>query len=84
MSGITGIRIGVYMEMIVSLIGGTIISFVYGWPIALLILLFVPLITFVLIIKNKLDGGITTIHSYENATKIAVESLENIRTVQVS
>ena len=71
--------------MLVSLIGGTTISFVYGWPVACLIILFIPLIVAVLIIKNKLatgKGGVQ-IEAYERATKLAVESLENIRTVQV-
>ena len=71
--------------MIVSLVGGTTISFVYGWPVALLIILFIPFIVIVTIIRNKLatgKGGVR-IEAYERATKIAVESLENIRTVQV-
>ena len=71
--------------MLVSLIGGTTVSFVYGWPVASLIILFIPLIVVVLIIKNKLatgKGGVQ-IEAYERATKLAVESLENIRTVQV-
>ena len=86
MSGITGIRIGVYVEMIISLIAGITISFVFGWPIASLILLFIPLIVAVFIIRNKLASGKAgvRIEAYERATKLAVESLENIRTVQVS
>ena len=85
MSGITGIRIGVYVEMIVSLIAGTSISFVYGWPVACLIVLFLPFMVAVFIIRNKLASGKAgvKIEAYERATKIAVESLENIRTVQV-
>jgi len=74
-------NIGFIFEIIVTVIVGFTISFYYGWKISLILLIGVPfLLVGVLFIMKKSSNEETRI-AYENSTKIACESIVNIKTV---
>ena len=74
-------NIGFIFEIVVSVIVGFTIAFIYGWKISLILLIGVPfLLVGVLLILKKSSNDDTRI-AYENSTKIACESIINIKTV---
>ncbi|ORX57903.1 P-loop containing nucleoside triphosphate hydrolase protein [Piromyces finnis] len=74
-------NIGFLFEIIVSVIVGFTIAFIYGWKISLILLIGMPvLLAGVLLILKKSSNDDTRI-AYENSTKIACESIINIKTV---
>lgn len=81
--GATGVRIGGILTNIGNLGIGLIISFVYGWSIALLILAFVPFMIVSGVLQNKLMTGFASNDKkiLEEAGKLTNEAISNIRTV---
>ncbi|CAF1371385.1 unnamed protein product, partial [Rotaria sordida] len=81
--GATGIRIGTILQNICNLGVGLVLAFIFGWKLTLLILAFVPF----MIIAGFLQIYMMTRfankdkNALENAGKIAVEAISNIRTV---
>ncbi|CAF1014116.1 unnamed protein product [Rotaria sordida] len=81
--GATGIRIGLMLQNLSSLGAGIIIAFVFSWQLTLLILAFVPFMVIGGFLQSRLMTGFASKdkQSSEDAGKVAVESIQNIRTV---
>lgn len=81
--GASGVRIGIIIQNIVTVGVGIIIGFVFSWQLTLLIIAFLPFIVFGAMIQIRLITKFnkTDRESLENAGKIAVEAIQNIRTV---
>lgn len=81
--GATGIRIGTTFQNLASLGTGIIISFVFSWQLTLLILGFVPFMVAGGFLQSRLMTGFASKDKemFEDAGKITVESIQNIRTV---
>ncbi|XP_059173798.1 ATP-dependent translocase ABCB1-like isoform X1 [Physella acuta] len=81
--GVTGIRLGTALMAFANMGVAIIISFVYGWQLTLLILAFMPFIALGGMMQVKLLAGQAGKNkkALEGAGKVAVESIENIRTV---
>ncbi|CAF0812692.1 unnamed protein product [Didymodactylos carnosus] len=81
--GATGIRIGLMLQNFSSLGVGIILGFVYGWALTLMLLGFIPLIVIGGFLQSKLVSGFASKDkkALESAGKVAVEVIQNIRTV---
>lgn len=81
--GVTGSRLGTMFQSLSSLGCGLVIAFIFSWKLTLGILAFVPFIMLAGLLQMKMMGGQagTNQKSLESAGKIAVESIENMRTV---
>ncbi|CAF0877399.1 unnamed protein product, partial [Didymodactylos carnosus] len=81
--GATGIRIGIMLQNFASLGVGIILGFVYGWALTLMLLGFIPLIVIGGFLQSKLVSGFASKdkRALEDAGKVAVEAIQNIRTV---
>uniref|UniRef100_A0A1X7TB27 ABC transmembrane type-1 domain-containing protein n=1 Tax=Amphimedon queenslandica TaxID=400682 RepID=A0A1X7TB27_AMPQE len=81
--GATGSRLGTLIETFVGMVASIIIAFVYSWMLTLVLIGFVP----VFIISGILEVKALTGHAGDNkkaleqAGKIAVDTIENMRTV---
>ncbi|XP_060073738.1 ATP-dependent translocase ABCB1-like [Ylistrum balloti] len=81
---VTGIRLSIIVSSFVSLVAALVISFIFGWKLALVVLGGVPILAAAGYLQFKV---ITGQHkgdekTLENAGKVASEAIENIRTVQ--
>lgn len=81
--GATGVRIGNVLMNISNLGVGVVLSFYYGWSIALLIIGFVPLLILSGFVQTKVLTGFSSKdkENLEKAGRICYESIGNIRTV---
>ncbi|UJR28455.1 hypothetical protein I4U23_009695 [Adineta vaga] len=81
--GATGIRIGTMLQNISNLGVGMILAFIYGWSLTLIMLAFVPFMIIAGFLQTYLMTGFANNDkkALENAGKIAVEAISNIRTV---
>ncbi|KAH9508579.1 ATP-dependent translocase ABCB1 [Bulinus truncatus] len=81
--GVTGIRLGTALMSFANMGVAIIISFIYGWKLTLVILGFMPFIAIGGVMQIKLLAGQAgqNKEALEDAGKVAVESIENIRTV---
>ena len=81
--GATGSRLGVLIQVIFSLILSVAIAFAHSWSLTLIIIGFVPIVMFAGALQIKTVTGFTKLNKkdLEEAGKISVESIENIRTV---
>ncbi|CAD5117028.1 DgyrCDS5857 [Dimorphilus gyrociliatus] len=81
--GVSGVRLGTMFQTLSSLGTGLVIAFIYSWKLTLGILAFIPFIIMAGALQMKMMGGQagTNQKSLEDAGKIAVESIENMRTV---
>ncbi|KAK3108334.1 hypothetical protein FSP39_005774 [Pinctada imbricata] len=81
--GASGIRLGVLVTNIANMGTAMVIAFIYGWKLTLVILAFVPIIGIGGALQMKMMAGVAgqNKEALEGAGKVAVESVENIRTV---
>ncbi|KAI0212558.1 ATP-dependent translocase ABCB1 [Lamellibrachia satsuma] len=81
--GASGSRLAVALEGGSSVIAGVFIGLYYSWELTLLIFGFTPLLVIAIKITMKMTGGHAAQGSdaLEEAGKLAVEAMENIRTV---
>ncbi|CAF3736730.1 unnamed protein product [Rotaria magnacalcarata] len=81
--GATGVRIGLMIQNIAALGTGIILGFVFSWQLTLLILGFVPFMVIGGFLQSRLMTGFASKdkEALEDAGKVSVESIQNIRTV---
>ncbi|XP_074659659.1 ATP-dependent translocase ABCB1-like [Tubulanus polymorphus] len=81
--GATGARFGVVFQSFANLGVGIIISFIFGWKLTLVILLFLPLMAAGGMLQTKLMTGFAKADQpiIEQGAKIAVETISNVRIV---
>lgn len=79
----SGSTLGTFLEFSVSIVATAIVSLVYGWKLALVVLSTLPLVIW----ANKLridmmrKGNLVTKEFYENSAQSACEAISAIRTV---
>ncbi|XP_049836465.1 multidrug resistance protein homolog 49-like isoform X2 [Schistocerca gregaria] len=81
--GATGLRIGTMVQAISTLFVGAVIALVYTWKLALVAMVSVPIVFGATFLEAKImqGGGLDEKKKLEQATKVAVEAISNIRTV---
>ncbi|XP_049765728.1 multidrug resistance protein homolog 49-like isoform X2 [Schistocerca cancellata] len=81
--GATGQRIGTITQSLGTLVLSVALAMYYEWRLGLLVLAFVPPLFGAFYVQGKLQRGelLGTAGAMEKATKVAVESVTNIRTV---
>ncbi|CAF1013430.1 unnamed protein product [Adineta ricciae] len=81
--GASGVRLGVLLQNFVTVGAGILIGFIYSWQLTLLIVGFLPLIIFGAVLQLRLTTRFEKKDKehLENAGKIAMEAIQNIRTV---
>eukprot|EP00741_Cyanophora_paradoxa_P003931 tig00000741_g3824.t1 len=80
--GATTARIGLVFETISTLVCGLVIAFVSGWKLALIVLAVAPLLAVANAIQIKFMAGFASGRDmYEQAGKLAGDTVANIRTV---
>ncbi|XP_022253939.1 multidrug resistance protein 1-like, partial [Limulus polyphemus] len=81
--GATGSRMSNLFQAFSTLVAGLTISFYYNWKLGLVLLCFVPLVLLATYFESRMISGqlLSEKSAGEEATKIAIEAIENIRTV---
>ncbi|XP_039953591.1 multidrug resistance protein homolog 49 isoform X1 [Bactrocera tryoni] len=81
--GATGSRIGIIVQAISTLTIGVILSFTYSWNLTLVTLLTVPLVCACILFEARFMEASTNVErlAIEDASRVAVEAIANIRTV---
>ncbi len=81
--GATGSRIGIIVQAISTLTIGVILSFTYSWNLTLVTLLTVPLVCACILFESRFMEASTNVErlAIEDASRVAVEAIANIRTV---
>ncbi|KAK6625886.1 hypothetical protein RUM43_006185 [Polyplax serrata] len=81
--GATGSRIGVIVQSIATVLSGVVVGFIYSWKMTLMSLVSGPMIFFGMYYEGKIIEGQSILEksSLDDATKISVEAISNIRTV---
>ncbi|XP_055939948.1 ATP-dependent translocase ABCB1-like [Argiope bruennichi] len=79
-----GLRIGTVISGVVTLLASITIAFVFGWKLALALILVVPILLSAGAMQMKISKGnqIRDAELMSLASEIASESIENIKTVQ--
>ncbi|XP_052792183.1 ATP-dependent translocase ABCB1-like isoform X2 [Mya arenaria] len=81
--GASGVKLGSTIMALCSVLTGVIIAFVYSWKLTLLIIAFLPLVVIGGALEMQMMQGAAgkNKEALEAAGKVAIESIENIRTV---
>ncbi|WAR00123.1 MDR1-like protein [Mya arenaria] len=81
--GMAGVRLGTTILSLGSILAGLIIAFIISWKLTLLIIAFLPLLMVGGMLQMKMLTGAAgkNKEALESAGKVAIESIENIRTV---
>ncbi|CAH1787977.1 unnamed protein product [Owenia fusiformis] len=81
--GATGSRLGMIVQNIANIGTGLVIAFIFGWKLSLVILAFIPLIVLCGAVETRVLTGVANKDkkALEKAGKVALEAIENIRTV---
>lgn len=81
--GATGSRLGSILQALSTLLVGAVIAMVYSWKMALVALASVPVVFGAVFVESRVihSDGMDEKLAMETATKIAVETIANIRTV---
>ncbi|CAF3896222.1 unnamed protein product, partial [Rotaria sordida] len=81
--GASGVHFGIIFQSLISMISGIILGFVFSWQLTLLIMGFLPVLLFGSISRIRLTARFESKDNkiLENAGKVAVETIQNIRTV---
>ncbi|XP_072037232.1 ATP-dependent translocase ABCB1-like [Amphiura filiformis] len=81
--GITGVRIGLIFQALCNMGVAIIIALYFGWQLTLAVLGFLPLLAAASAVNWKLmkDGSVNRKEELEQAGKLVLESVVNIRTV---
>jgi len=68
-----GIRLGYFIEILVTFLAAVIIAFYYSWSLTLLILCFMPFVIITLAFRGRIVTGETTISkkSYEESSYVS-------------
>ncbi|PAV82879.1 hypothetical protein WR25_21147 [Diploscapter pachys] len=77
-------RLTVVFTSIISIIAGVSLAFYYGWQMALLIVAILPLFVLGQFLRGRRFSGksVKSAKDFEESGKIAIEAIENVRTVQ--
>jgi ATP-binding cassette subfamily B (MDR/TAP) protein 1 len=81
--GATGSRIGSFLQAGSVIFIGLGISFYFSWKMTLVASISIPLVLFFVFMESRFmqNGALKEKEAMENATKMAVEAISNIRTV---
>ncbi|XP_048246672.1 ATP-dependent translocase ABCB1-like isoform X4 [Haliotis rufescens] len=81
--GATGVQLGMVVMNLANMGSAIVIAFIFSWKLTLVILAFVPFIMASGFIEMKVLAGVAgkNKEALEDAGKVAIESVENIRTV---
>ncbi|XP_057376289.1 ATP-dependent translocase ABCB1-like [Daphnia carinata] len=81
--GATGARIGLLVQVSVSILFALTLSLVYNWKLALVSGVFVPVVLLSGVLEVKMNTGQITAKAkaMEQSTRLATEAISNIRTV---
>ncbi|CAF3853721.1 unnamed protein product [Rotaria sp. Silwood1] len=79
----SGVRFGLVFQHIFGMVVGILIGFIYCWQLTLLVLVFLPFILFGGILQIRLTAYFASKDKQilEDAGKIVIETIQNIRTV---
>ncbi|CAL1280382.1 unnamed protein product [Larinioides sclopetarius] len=79
-----GVRIGAVISGVVTLVASIIIAFIFGWKLALVLIIFVPILLAAGAVQMKTSKGNQKRDAelMSDASAIASEAIENIKTVQ--
>ncbi|CAG0893493.1 unnamed protein product [Darwinula stevensoni] len=83
MQGATGSRMGTVTQSVTTIIMAIALSLYYSWKLGLVTMVFVPFLVICAFFEARIIHGqnILAKKSLENASKVAVEAISNIRTV---
>ncbi|GFR02321.1 ATP-dependent translocase ABCB1 [Trichonephila clavata] len=81
--GATGARISTLLQAISTLIASIILALIYNYKIGLLVLAFIPIVLFAAYFESRVVSRDVTSEKKgtEQASKVAIEAIESIRTV---
>lgn len=83
LSGLTGTTIGLLFSTAVNLVAGIVISHVFAWKIAIVLLATVPVLLFAGVMKLRVQAQFSERHqkAFADATAISSEAVDAIKTV---
>ncbi|ORZ35134.1 P-loop containing nucleoside triphosphate hydrolase protein [Catenaria anguillulae PL171] len=81
--GLTGVFAGQLIQLIITMVAGLTIAFVYSWKLTLIILACVPFMAAAGALQMKVmsGSGAQITRAYSRAAQVTVDALGNIRTV---
>ena len=81
--GATGSRLGTLSQVTVTLVLSLLVAFIYSWSLALILLGYAPILFVAAGLQLTIIGQFTKLNKKdaEEAGKVSVESIDNIRTV---
>ncbi|KAJ1548484.1 GTPase-activating protein [Cladochytrium tenue] len=82
--GAAGVTLGTVLQMVATLFGGQIVGFIYGWHLALLGMVLIPILIIAGFMRMRILRYFNekAKSSYEKSAQVACESVAAIRTVQ--